>query len=94
MQGSWFEGGGNPGPAAADSDLWGPGARESTSSKDLSRQPRLPSLSPCTGSRLPGLTRQGGKHTLQRPLSHGVCRVFIFKDTPRHTHDTRMPCLP
>ena len=34
---------------------------------NLSRQPRLPSLSPCTGSRLPGLTRQGGKHTLQRP---------------------------
>ena len=26
-----------------------------------------PSLSPCTGSRLPGLTRQGGKRTLQRP---------------------------
>jgi hypothetical protein len=28
-----------------------------------------PSLSPsgCTGSRLPGLTRQGGTHTLQRP---------------------------
>ena len=24
---------------------------------NLSRQPRLPSLSPCTGSRLPGLTR-------------------------------------
>ena len=22
---------------------------------------------PCTGCRLPGLTRQGGKHTLQRP---------------------------
>jgi len=34
---------------------------------NLSRQPRLPSLSPCTGSRLPGLTRRGGKHTLQRP---------------------------
>ena len=34
---------------------------------NLSRKPRLPSLSPCTGSRLPGLTRQGGKHTLQRP---------------------------
>ena len=34
---------------------------------NLSRKPRLPSLSPCTGSRLPGLTRQGGKRTLQRP---------------------------
>ena len=34
---------------------------------NLSRKPRLPSLSPCTGSRLPGLTRQEGKHTLQRP---------------------------
>ena len=30
-------------------------------------------LSPCTarGSRLPGLTRQGGKHTLQRPKGPG-----------------------
>ena len=34
---------------------------------NLSRQPRLPSHSPCTGNRLPGLTRQGGKRTLQRP---------------------------
>ena len=44
----------------------GPGPRYAG---NLSRQPRLPSLSPCTGSRpgLPGLTRQGGKHTLQRP---------------------------
>jgi len=31
-----------------------------------SSTPATPSL-PCTGSRLPGLTRQGGKHTLQRP---------------------------
>ena len=38
-------------------------AREFQRPKD----PReLPSLSPCTGSRLPGLTRQGGKHTLRR----------------------------
>ena len=42
----------------------GPGPRHAG---NLSRQPRLPSLSPCTGSRLPGLTRQGGKRTLQRP---------------------------
>ena len=48
---------------------------------NLSRQPRLPSLSPCTGSRLPGLTRQGGKHTLQRPkttVTRGPAVMGLF----------------
>jgi len=48
---------------------------------NLPRKPRLPSLSPCTGSRLPGLTRQGGKHTLQRPKTTTRRRrrsLFVF----------------
>jgi len=54
-----------------------PGDKASTRSRaprhagNLSRKPRLPSVSPCTGSRLPGLTRQGGKRTLQRPKNPG-----------------------
>ena len=34
---------------------------------NLSRKPRLSSLSTYTSSRLSGLTRTGGKYTLQRP---------------------------
>ena len=46
----------------------------------------FPSLSPCTGSRLPGLTtlltRQGGKPTLQRPKNSVVlCRPIDLCET-------------
>ena len=51
------------------------------------RQPRLPSLSPCTGSRggLPGLTSQGGKRTLQRPLPP---RSQLFHRSYSNKHTT------
>ena len=42
------------------------------------------SLSPCTGSRLPGLTSQGGKRTLQRPKIRGFGTV-PGHSTPRIT---------
>ena len=53
----------------------GPGAPQPG---NLSRKPRLPSLSPCTGSRLPGLTRQGGLHTLQRPKDRARAMWIII----------------
>ena len=33
-----------------------------------------------TGSRLPGLTRQGGKHTLQRPKTFAARAIFVFQE--------------
>ena len=42
----------------------------------------------CTGSRLPGLTRQGGKHTLQRPKTTTTRRrrsLFVFTGYYRGT---------
>jgi len=68
-------------------------------------------LSPCTGSRLPGgLTRQGGKHTLQRPkgpvptgmLCHSILSLSFSLSLSlcihTHTHiereDTVRLCFP
>ena len=60
-----------------------------------SRKPRLPSLSPCTGSRLPGLTRQGGKHTLQRPkglplFTQALATLYPIPP-PFHLHPSTIP---
>ena len=47
--------------------------------------PRLPSLSPYTGSRLPGLTRQGGKHTLQRPKTSRAHWQLLHRERERES---------